>query len=77
MRVIVDTWLGEEETDLDTAVARRLNGSDYDRGQVEAAAAEARNAVEFLGRLVNVLADKKILTEEDLTALLRTSVRIV
>lgn len=51
-------WVGS----VSTYVARSLDGNDYGRGQVESAAREAANASEAIGRLVQLLHEKGILT---------------
>lgn len=46
-------------------IERELEGSDYDRGAVEAARAQADNCTKAFARLVQVLFDKEILTRAD------------
>lgn len=47
-------------------VENELNGDDYDRGSLESARATADNATEALGRLLDVLATKELLTAKDI-----------
>lgn len=42
-----------------------LDGSSYDKGSVETAQSQANNVTEALGRLCELLVEKKVLTEED------------
>ncbi len=44
---------------------RRLNGSDYDRGQLETHSAELDSIKQMLGRLVQHLFDKKLITHDE------------
>lgn len=47
-------------------VLRELDGSDYDKGQLETIDSTVDKTVDAFGRLLNVLAEKKILTAEEI-----------
>lgn len=55
---------------IEQAVIRQLDGSDYERGQVETAQAEASNCSEYLAKLTSLLFDSNILKKQDLKHLL-------
>jgi predicted ATP-dependent serine protease len=46
-------------------IQRKCDGSDYDRGAIETAQAAASNAGDVLGRLVQVLYDKGVISKDD------------
>lgn len=60
-----------------SAVECECDGTDYDRGSVETAEATARNTMRFLGRLVETLHEKELLTNGDVLKLLEGSWEIV
>jgi hypothetical protein len=56
--------------DLSTAVERECDGHDYERGALEAAQYTASNTAEFLGKLVEMLHEKHVLSDEEVLGLL-------
>ena len=63
---------GKLRTD-DTAayVERKLNGSDYERGQIEELEAGLNNSHKALGRLITLLAQKDLLTAPEITEIVQ------
>lgn len=55
--------------DLIDHITNLLDGNDYDRGAVESARATADNAGLMLGKLIDILATKGVLTKDDLSEL--------
>lgn len=55
--------------DLADHIASLLDGNDYDRGALESARATADNVGLMLGKLIDVLAAKGVLTKDDLDEL--------
>lgn len=60
---------GEQTYDLATFVAGQLDGDDYERGAVESAQATADNVAQAFGRLVDLLAERGLLSATDVTML--------
>lgn len=60
---------GEKIYDLADHITNLLDGDDYDRGALESARATADNASLMLGKLIDVLATKRVLTKDDLAEL--------
>ena len=48
----------------------RLDGSDYDRGIVEAAAATAQNNSKAIGRILDLLSSKQLVTAEEVATII-------
>jgi len=63
-------WPERREVLVSSAIDIILDGRDYGSGQVESAARTADNATAFIGKLVEVLAEKQILSREELLSLL-------
>lgn len=61
---------GRSKLTIPQAVDHKLDGSDYDRGALEATQAGTRNCQEFLGELVEKLYDKGTLNKKDIEDLL-------
>lgn len=66
----------DQKIDLVQYIIEQLDGDDYDRGALESARATANNAGLLLGKLINVLVAKKILTENDLSKLFGEEIEI-
>lgn len=58
------TWRGENTSSIEDFVASELNSRDYD-GALERAGATADNATQGLGRLVEILAEKGIISASE------------
>jgi len=58
------SWRGEQTSSIEDFVAKGLNGRDHD-GALEQAGATADNATEGLGRLVEILAEKGIISASE------------
>lgn len=58
-------WNNTKELGVADFVSGALSGSDYDRGALEEAAAQATNVSEAFGRLVEILAERGDLTRKD------------
>lgn len=54
-----------EYNSIEEYAEQRLDGSDYDVGQLEAAVTTARNNSGAIGRLLDLLADKGLVNAED------------
>ena len=75
MKVKIKRIFDDEKTvDLIAYVESQVNGDDYDRGALESAQATADNAGVLLGKLIDVLAAKKVLTDANLLNLFRDNV---
>jgi hypothetical protein len=61
MKVKYRNWSGEKTGELADCVANVLDGSDYDRGAVEAARATADNVASAFGRLLESLVKKRVI----------------
>lgn len=65
MKVVVTDWRDSTKTkeqSLQDYVEEHLDGSDFERGSLETAQATARNVLTAFSRLVEVLAEKKVIT---------------
>ena len=60
-------WGKSQIESIPDLVSRSLNGDDYDRGALEASRATADATSRALGRLVEVLVGKKLLTVDELS----------
>jgi len=58
-------------------ITSQLNGDDYDGGVLECARATADNVGRMLGKLIDILAKKKILDSDDFSELLDEKVELV
>lgn len=67
-KIMRRAWGGTTVVSLNIAqfVGDRLNGDDYDRGQLESARKTADNATAALGRLVQLLTDRGLLNASDI-----------
>ena len=54
-----------EYTSLEEYAKCRLDGDDYGMGQMEATTATAENNSKAIGRLLDLLADKSLITAEE------------
>lgn len=59
---------GADPISISAAVESSLDGRDYDLGSLEAAAATADNAAGAFARLVEMLHDKGVLSDEDVVS---------
>lgn len=75
MKIKIKRMFEDEQTvDLLSYVESQVDGDDYDRGALESARATANNAGLLLAKLIDVLAAKKVLTDDDLFSLFRDDV---
>ena len=58
------------DEEIDDITERHLNGDDYERGELEATRATADNAVKTLGKLLNILAEKELLSIKEIKEIL-------
>jgi hypothetical protein len=66
MKIRVRHWMGKEiEMSVSSMIKREVDGRDHDRGSIEAATAGLDLCGEVIGRLVEALADKGLLSEDD------------
>lgn len=71
MKITVpNTYPRIEGVHITEAIALECDGGGYDTGAVEAAARTAENVSKMLGRLVNILAEKKLLTAQDISMII-------
>lgn len=61
-----DRYDSEVEVNVEKAVYYSLDGHDYDRGSVETAAATAENTLRAFSKLMQILAEKNLLTKEEI-----------
>ena len=69
---ITRTRYGEttEYVSLEQYAEYRLDGDDYGKGAMEAAADTARNNSKAIGRLLDLLSEKHLVTAEEVAAIL-------
>lgn len=78
MEIKIKSSFGENtKIDLVEYITNQLDGDDYDRGSLESARATADNAVDLLGKLIDVLAAKTTLTDDDLSELFGENIELV
>jgi len=72
MKIIVTPYYGGKprNTTLADHATRALDGDDYGRGQLEAAAATADNNSRAIGRLLTVLVEKGVIGLDDAETIL-------
>ena len=71
MKCFYTSCRGEKKSaTLAYAVESRLSGQDYDRGELETLSAGINNAHRLIGQLVEILADHKLISPEQLTDLI-------
>lgn len=75
MKVKIEDYTGVEKDSVDLAeyAIRSFDGDDYERGALECAQGTANNVARALGKLIDVLAYKRLLTDDDLNNILDCS----
>lgn len=64
---VIDKWsVTQDVQSLEYILARQLDGTDYGVGQVEAATATAENCAALLTKVVTALAEKGVLSLDDI-----------
>lgn len=64
---IEKTGYGKSEVlPVEDFVASQLDGDDYERGRLEAAERTASNACQAIGRLLDLMAEKRIINASDI-----------
>ena len=72
MKIKATDYIGRStEMTLATYVEQKIDGSDYDRGQLKAIGNTAENAGTVLGRLIETLADKGILKLDEVESIVK------
>ncbi|MCP4761046.1 MAG: hypothetical protein GY870_04640 [archaeon] len=56
----------KKEEEITDYIQSKIDGSDYDRGQIETISATSLNCAEALGNLIDILRQKDILTDKDI-----------
>ena len=51
----------------ETYIVNKLDGSDYERGELETLHATLKNSITLLAGLINILQEKNILSNKDIT----------
>ncbi len=59
----------EEEIEISKYIEVMLDGTDYDRGSIETIEATGENCSKAIGKLINILREKEILTDQDIHSL--------
>lgn len=67
---VKNRWKGNTKFTVAEAIQAECDGADYDRGQIETIAATSAKTSQFLGKLVALLHDANVLTEEEILVLL-------
>jgi len=66
MKIRRETYEGHKDTEVKDYIINCLDGNDYDRGALEATRKTADNACEAIGKLINILANKGLLTATEI-----------
>lgn len=67
MDIKTKEYYGKERVEsVKDFVVRKLDGCDYERGAIETIEKTAENATEAIGRLCEILAEKSILSADDI-----------
>lgn len=61
---------------ISEAIEAVLDGEDYDRDKLETAQATANNAASMMGELLEILHNKKVLSDSDIGGLINSSCNI-
>jgi hypothetical protein len=58
-------YVDSKKCDAKTFIESRLDGDDYERGAIESARAQGENVSVAFARLIQILFDKKVLTQAE------------
>jgi len=79
MEAKIKKFFGSSEDikiDLVEYITTQLNGDDYDRGALESARGTADNVGAMLTKLIDILAAKRVLSNDDLSELLGEDIEL-